>query len=74
MGYVALTAFLEPISPKENIPDESKTPEYWADKLGREWSLLGASALSGKLLPFFVEFNRLCEAEKAAIRRETDNG
>jgi hypothetical protein len=34
--------------------------------------LLGASALSDKLLPFFVEFNRLCEFEKAAKKETPD--
>lgn len=67
MGYPALTSFLqEPlVSDDPSIPASHKTPQWWADRAGREWSHLGAAALSEKLVPFFVEFNRLCEAEKA---------
>lgn len=65
MGYCALTAFLStPIAEPEDIPEAEKTPEYWAARLGREWHGLPADVLAEKLLPFFREFNRLCEAEK----------
>lgn len=65
MAYAVLTAFLEPLAQEATVPASSKTPAYWARTLGREWSLLGAAELEGKLLPFFEEFNRMCEAEKA---------
>lgn len=71
MGYPALTSFLKPQIPRDDIPAEEKTPQYWADKCARHWSTLGAAELSEQLLPIFVEFNRMCEAEKAA-RRESD--
>jgi hypothetical protein len=74
MGYVALTDFLDRslIDIDPDIPKSSITPQYLADQAGRQWSLLGASALSDKLLPFFVEFNRLCEFEKAAKKETPD--
>jgi hypothetical protein len=73
MGYLALTAFLDSplIDIDPDIPKSSITPQYLADQAGRQWSLLGASALSDKLLPFFKEFNRLCEE---AAKKETPDG
>jgi hypothetical protein len=68
-----LGAFLKPLmKPEDDLPESAKTPRYYADRGGREWSLLGAYELSDKLYALFVELKRLREFEKAAKKETPD--